>query len=110
MSMPTPSFASHLEFLTPSGTRDQMRYERYPVRHGIAGRSLPKQPHISQARHVQTSKGGHEPVATAGTAQEATRWRAVQRAAWAASLKTKVDDDFSVVLAAASLLTLSFLV
>jgi hypothetical protein len=31
-------------------------------------------------------------------------------AAWEASLKTKVDDDFSVVLAGASLLTLSFLV
>jgi len=26
--------------------------------------------------------GGHEPVAAAGTAQEATAWRAVQRAAW----------------------------
>jgi len=28
--------------------------------------------------------GGHEPVAAAGTAQEATPWRAVQRAAWEA--------------------------
>jgi hypothetical protein len=28
--------------------------------------------------------GGHEPVVAAGTAQEATAWRAVQRAAWAA--------------------------
>ena len=45
-----------------------------------------------------------------GTAWEPTPWRAVQRAGWEASLKTKVDDDFSVVLAAASLLTLSFLV
>ena len=27
--------------------------------------------------------GGHEPVVAAGTAQEATAWRAVQRAAWA---------------------------
>ena len=26
--------------------------------------------------------GGHEPVTAAGTAQEATPWRAVQRAAW----------------------------
>jgi hypothetical protein len=44
------------------------------------------------------------------SAWEPTPWRAVQRAVWEASLKTKVDDDFSVVLAAASLLTLSFLV
>jgi hypothetical protein len=29
-------------------------------------------------------RGGHEPVAPAGTAQEPTPWRAVQRAAWAA--------------------------
>jgi hypothetical protein len=28
-------------------------------------------------------RGGHEPIAAAGTAQEATPWRAVQRAAWA---------------------------
>jgi hypothetical protein len=27
--------------------------------------------------------GGHEPVVAAGTAQESTAWRAVQRAAWA---------------------------
>jgi hypothetical protein len=27
-------------------------------------------------------RGGHEPIAPAGTAQEATPWRAVQRAAW----------------------------
>jgi hypothetical protein len=27
--------------------------------------------------------GGHQPVAAAGTAQAATPWRAVQRAAWA---------------------------
>jgi hypothetical protein len=27
---------------------------------------------------------GHEPVVAAGTAQEATAWRAVQKAAWAA--------------------------
>jgi hypothetical protein len=26
--------------------------------------------------------GGHEPIAAAGTAQESTPWRAVQRAAW----------------------------
>jgi hypothetical protein len=30
------------------------------------------------------SRGGHEPIAAAGTAQEATPWRAVQRAAWEA--------------------------
>ena len=29
-------------------------------------------------------RGGHEPIAAAGTAQEGTPWRAVQRAAWAA--------------------------
>jgi len=29
-------------------------------------------------------RGGHELVAPAGTAQEPTPWRAVQRAAWAA--------------------------
>lgn len=29
-------------------------------------------------------RGGQEPIAAAGTAQEATPWRAVQRAAWAA--------------------------
>jgi hypothetical protein len=29
-----------------------------------------------------SGRGGHEPVAAAGTAQEATPWRAVQRAAW----------------------------
>jgi hypothetical protein len=29
-------------------------------------------------------RGGHEPVAAAGTAQAATPWRAVQRAAWEA--------------------------
>jgi hypothetical protein len=29
-------------------------------------------------------RGGHEPIAVAGTAQEATPWRAVQRAGWAA--------------------------
>jgi hypothetical protein len=29
-----------------------------------------------------TGRGGHEPVAAAGTAQEPTPWRAVQRAAW----------------------------
>jgi hypothetical protein len=29
-------------------------------------------------------RGGHEPIAPAGTAQELTPWRAVQRAAWAA--------------------------
>jgi hypothetical protein len=45
-----------------------------------------------------------------GSAWEPTPWRAIQREGWEASLKTKVDDDFSVVLAAASLLTLSFLV
>ena len=28
-------------------------------------------------------RGGHEPIAAAGTAQEGTPWRAVQRAAWA---------------------------
>jgi len=28
-------------------------------------------------------RGGHEPIAAAGTAQAATPWRAVQRAAWA---------------------------
>jgi hypothetical protein len=28
--------------------------------------------------------GGHQPIAPAGTTQEATPWRAVQRAAWAA--------------------------
>lgn len=28
-------------------------------------------------------RGGHEPIAAAGTAQEATPWRAVQRGAWA---------------------------
>jgi hypothetical protein len=27
-------------------------------------------------------RGGHEPIAAAGTAQEPTPWRAVQRAAW----------------------------
>jgi hypothetical protein len=27
-------------------------------------------------------RGGHEPIAAAGTAQEGTPWRAVQRAAW----------------------------
>jgi hypothetical protein len=27
-------------------------------------------------------RGGHEPVVAAGTAQERTPWRAVQRAAW----------------------------
>jgi hypothetical protein len=27
-------------------------------------------------------RGGHEPIAPAGTAQEVTPWRAVQRAAW----------------------------
>jgi hypothetical protein len=31
-----------------------------------------------------SGRGGHEPVAGAGTAQAATPWRAVQRAAWAA--------------------------
>jgi hypothetical protein len=35
-------------------------------------------------------RGGHEPIAAAGTAQEATPWRAVQRAAWAA-VRTKTD-------------------
>jgi hypothetical protein len=30
------------------------------------------------------AREGHEPVAAAGTAQEATAWRAVQRAGWAA--------------------------
>jgi hypothetical protein len=29
-------------------------------------------------------RGGHEPIAAAGTAQEATPWRALQRAAWEA--------------------------
>ena len=29
-------------------------------------------------------RGGHEPVAAAGSAWEPTPWRAVQRAAWAA--------------------------
>jgi hypothetical protein len=29
-------------------------------------------------------RGGHEPIAAAGTAQEPTPWRAVQRAAWEA--------------------------
>jgi hypothetical protein len=33
-------------------------------------------------------RGGREPVAPAGTAQESTPWRAVQRAAWAV-LKTQ---------------------
>jgi hypothetical protein len=32
-------------------------------------------------------RGGHEPVAAAGTAQAATPWRAVQMAAWAAVRK-----------------------
>jgi hypothetical protein len=31
---------------------------------------------------------GHAPVAAAGTAQEATAWRAVQRAAWAGLNRT----------------------
>jgi hypothetical protein len=31
--------------------------------------------------------GGHDLVAPAGTAQESTPWRAVQRAAWAALLE-----------------------
>jgi hypothetical protein len=30
-----------------------------------------------------SGRGGHQPVTAAGTAQEATAWRAVQRAAWA---------------------------
>jgi hypothetical protein len=32
-------------------------------------------------------RGGQEPIAAAGTAQEPTPWRAVQRAAWAAVTK-----------------------
>jgi hypothetical protein len=31
-----------------------------------------------------TGSGGHEPIAAAGTAQEATPWLAAQRAAWEA--------------------------
>jgi hypothetical protein len=34
-------------------------------------------------------RGGHEPIAAAGTAQEGTPWRAVQRAAWAAMCKLR---------------------
>jgi hypothetical protein len=34
-------------------------------------------------------RGGHEPIAPAGTAQEPTPWRAVQRAAW----ETLMTDD-----------------
>jgi hypothetical protein len=36
--------------------------------------------------------GGHEPVVAAGTAQEVTPWRAVQRAAWAA-ISRQLDDQ-----------------
>jgi hypothetical protein len=32
--------------------------------------------------------GGHQPIEPAGTAQEATPWRAVQRAAWAAASRS----------------------
>jgi hypothetical protein len=32
-----------------------------------------------------SGRGGHQPVTAAGSAQEATPWLAVQRAAWAAS-------------------------
>jgi hypothetical protein len=63
---------------------------------------------LDSGSHINVSGVAHSVVG--GSAWEPTPWRAVQRAAWEASLKTKVDDDFSVVLAAASLLTLSFLV
>ena len=33
-------------------------------------------------------RGGHEPIAEAGTAQEPTPWRTVQRAAWEAHRST----------------------
>ena len=33
---------------------------------------------------LYSGSGGHHPVAPGGTAQEATPWRAVQRAAWEA--------------------------
>jgi hypothetical protein len=36
-------------------------------------------------------RGGHEPIDAAGTAQEPTPWRAVQRAAWAALRQASVD-------------------
>ena len=35
-------------------------------------------------------RGGHDPIAAAGTAQEGTPWRAVQRAAWETLSTTNV--------------------
>src|SRR5919106_3904178 len=40
-------------------------------------------------------RGGHEPIAAAGTAQEATPWRAVQRAGWR-GWKGGTQDDSRV--------------
>jgi hypothetical protein len=37
-------------------------------------------------------RGGHEPIAAAGTAWEPTPWRAVQRAAWEALKKTEGES------------------
>jgi hypothetical protein len=43
------------------------------------------QSHIwGRCRCPTAGNGGHEPIAAAGTAQAATPWRTVQRAAWAA--------------------------
>jgi hypothetical protein len=39
-----------------------------------------------------SGRGGHEPVTAAGTAQESTPWRAVQRAAWETLGKAAVDN------------------